>query len=97
MFLLYILLRGIPTETSDPCTKEPYGLPLVLHVFGQVAAVVLELFMALVSVDIAVGGLVAPEVKDCLADYLAPGLLATVPGICLLITAMISSGAMEER
>mmetsp|Transcript_43452 Transcript_43452/g.74159 ORF Transcript_43452/g.74159 Transcript_43452/m.74159 type:complete len:121 (+) Transcript_43452:337-699(+) len=53
MFFLYLLLREIPTETSDPNTKERYaGLPLLLHVSFEVTRTVVELVASLILVDL---------------------------------------------
>mmetsp|Transcript_43453 Transcript_43453/g.74161 ORF Transcript_43453/g.74161 Transcript_43453/m.74161 type:complete len:120 (+) Transcript_43453:337-696(+) len=55
MFFLYLLLREIPTETSDPNTKERYaGLPLLLHVSFEVTRTVVELVASLILVDLIV-------------------------------------------
>lgn len=96
MLFLYMLLREIPTETCDPQTKERYGLPLVLHVFGEVITTAIELIMAVFAMDIVAGGFVPADLHDCLAEYLVGGLVMLVPGICLLITTLIYSGLLVE-
>ena len=97
MLLLYMLLREIPTETCDPQTKERYGLPLILHVVGEIITAVLELVMAVIAMDIVAGRFVPTDLHDCLAEYLVDGLVMIVPGICLLITGLIYSGLLVER
>ena len=97
MFFLYVLFCGIPTETSDPDTKERYGLPLILHVFGEVVTTVLELLMAIIIIDIVAGGTFPADAKDCLAEYFVHFLMVVVPGICFLITALLFSGLLVER
>jgi len=96
IFVLYIL-RGIPKETSDPQTKEPYGVSLILHVIGEVITTVVELLMAIIAFDIVLGGFIPADLKECLVDCMANGLMYIVPGICVLITGLIYSGVMVER
>jgi len=98
MFFLYVLFRGIPTETSDPDTKEQYGLPLILHhSFGEVVTTVLQLLMAIIAIDIIADGIFPMDVKECLAEYLVHFLMVVIPGISCLITALLYSGLLVER
>mmetsp|Transcript_37578 Transcript_37578/g.69529 ORF Transcript_37578/g.69529 Transcript_37578/m.69529 type:complete len:98 (-) Transcript_37578:322-615(-) len=97
MFFLYILLRGIPTETSNPDTKERYGIALILHIFGEVVKTVLEMLMAVIAVDIIAGGIFPADARDCLADYFVSFLMVVVPGICILISGLLFSGLLVER
>mmetsp|Transcript_56500 Transcript_56500/g.120004 ORF Transcript_56500/g.120004 Transcript_56500/m.120004 type:complete len:98 (+) Transcript_56500:477-770(+) len=97
MFFFYMLLRGIPTETSDPDTKERYGLPLVLHILGEVVKTVLEMLMAVIVIDIVAGGIFPADAKDCLAEYLVNFLMIVIPSICCLISALLYGGILIER
>jgi hypothetical protein len=98
MLSLYALLGNFPPETSDPHTKERYGLvPLVLHVLMQVVAGVLELLMIFVAIDVVTDELIPAEIKNELVTYLAGGLAVMIPSICLLISGLIYSGLLVER
>ena len=98
ILFLYMLLRETPTETSDPYTKEQYGLPLILHhSFGEVVTAVLQLLMAIIAIDIVADGIFPMDVKECLAEYLAHFLMVVIPGISCLITALLYSGLLVER
>ena len=87
LFFLYMLLRGIPIETSDPDTKERCGLHLILFLpRGRDDSS---------SSRIAHGYyctryrccwhlIIFPvDAKDCLSEYFVNFLLVVVPGILL--------------
>ena len=96
----------MPTETRDPATKQRYrGLPLVLHVLGEVARTVLEPLLALLLADVVASGvagdaggsaLLPADLRDSLAEYLIGFLAVTVLGICLLIAVLLRSGLLVE-
>ena len=97
MIALYHLLRGIPTDTSDPQTKERYGLPLVLHVVGEVLSTVVLLLMGLIALDILFEDCVPSDLKEGLMEHLVQFLVVMVPSISVLITGLLYGGLLVER
>jgi hypothetical protein len=101
MFFLYLLLHEIPTETYDPETKVQYGLPLLLHVSGEVFKTAVEMLIVAIKVFVIVGNFfpsfsLSPA-KDALAEYMLGVFLTTIPFICMLIATLIYCGLLNER
>ena len=66
MIFLYILLREISTETSDPDIKDGYScFTLMQHVCCQVIISYLELLMAIIAIDVVAGSLINAEAERC--------------------------------
>jgi hypothetical protein len=100
MFLLYMLLREIPTDTRDPDTKDRH-FGFFLHVSSEVVKSAVEMIIAAITVDIIVGDFfpscsLSPA-KDALAEYMLGVFLTTIPCICVLITTLIHTGFLIEE
>ena len=98
MMIAYLLLRQLPTETSDPDTKTHLKLlPIILHIFGEVLTTIFEILMGCIIIDSLFDGMIPIlDMKECLMDYAVNGLMVMVPGICVLITGLIYSGLLVE-
>ena len=97
MMIAYLLLRQLPTETSDPDTKTHLKLlPIILHIFGEVLTTIFEILMGCIIIDNLFDGMIPIDMKECLMDYAVNGLMVMVPGICVLITGLIYSGLLVE-
>lgn len=98
MFLLYMFLGEIPTETSDPETKERYGLPLFMNSSGVVIKTAVELIIAAIVVGIIVcdffPSVTSSAAIAAFAEYMLGVFLTTIPFICVLVTTLIYSGLL---